>query len=203
MIIIPERELVIITPPRTGSTSLMASVLERYPWSFAPYKHMEAGGIPFGYKQWRTACVVREPLDRLWSVYKYCEAQVRKPGNWSKQMAEAAVIGFEEWLLYNRNVFVGNHMAVMPDTLTPRYHCMYPMPENVKSQEVYAGQAEIWHFTDMLSIFAELDLKWREVNASKDRSPPPWTDAIEQHINRYFAWDLSVLSVQQRIAIAR
>ena len=92
MIIIPEKELVLITPPRTGSTSLSDQIAQKYPMSFRPYRHMEADGVPFGYDRWRRVGVFREPVARLWSVYHYCKSvAISDRGT---QARKAIAIGF-------------------------------------------------------------------------------------------------------------
>lgn len=101
MIIIPELETVVLQPPRTGTTSLRDAILKEYPSAFLLYRHMEADGIPFGYKHWRTVTQVRHPLSRLWSVYKYMKqpkVKARTNEQWIKKVQAAADRPFAEWL---------------------------------------------------------------------------------------------------------
>jgi hypothetical protein len=60
-----------ILTPRTGTRALKRAIAERYPQSFMLYRHMEADGVPQGYDRWPKIGVVREPVARLWSLYKY------------------------------------------------------------------------------------------------------------------------------------
>ena len=73
MILIPEIETVVILVPRTGTTSLIKAIKERYPEAIRLYRHMEADGIPAGYDAWDKVGVARDPVERLWSLYKYLQ----------------------------------------------------------------------------------------------------------------------------------
>ncbi|MBL3684559.1 hypothetical protein F2981_16960 [Sinorhizobium meliloti] len=48
-----------------------ARSVEKYPRSTLIYRHMEADGVPAGYDRWRKVGVVRHPVERLWSLYKF------------------------------------------------------------------------------------------------------------------------------------
>ena len=79
MILIPEIETIVILVPRTGSGSLKRAILKTYSKAHVLYRHMEADGVPHGYDRWRRVGVARNPLDRLWSLYKFCKATVCEP----------------------------------------------------------------------------------------------------------------------------
>lgn len=71
MILIPNLKVVLILVPRTGSGSLKRAVLNQYPDALLLYRHMEADGVPQGYDRWQKVGVLRNPQDRLWSLYKF------------------------------------------------------------------------------------------------------------------------------------
>lgn len=141
MIIVPEAQRVVILPPRTGTTALKAAIARIFPQSFLIYRHMEADGVPSGYDRWQRMGVVREPIDRLWSVYLYCKTlRSHFKSTWSEQrvfeMEEDTASGFREWLFHSTSVFA---TAYRPDGVfdNPRYMVGHPLPEPQKSQWIY------------------------------------------------------------------
>jgi hypothetical protein len=74
VIILPSIETVVVLVPRTGSGSLKRAILDRYQDAMPIYRHMEADGVPAGYDRWRRVGVCRHPVDRLWSLYKFCQS---------------------------------------------------------------------------------------------------------------------------------
>lgn len=182
MIIIPELETVVITPPRTASTSLFDAVHKTYSNSFSPYRHMEANGIPTGYDMWRKIGVVREPLDRLWSLYKYTFKSKHKPE-------------FNKWIL-NENVplvtgFDCRYKAF--DVFEPYYTCLVSLPETMKSQFYYLRPdlgTKIIRFDRLGELEEELDLIMINKNETEKIKMPEITEEVERHMKTFFSWDL-------------
>jgi hypothetical protein len=99
MLIIPERRAVVITPPRTGSTALRKAVLAAYPRAFSPYRHMEATGIPYGYERWARYGIIRHPIERLWSLFKFMQVTNSGTEEWRARQREESARDFEQWLM--------------------------------------------------------------------------------------------------------
>ncbi len=191
MLIIPSHETIVITPPRTGSTILRDIVLDEIPRSFSPYRHMEAAGIPFGYENYKRLCVIRHPLDRLWSLYKYVQHTAAGSPEWRKAQRDSTVnpeiggadrLSFSEWLLDNNTIFAG---------WTPKnggvpsgpYRTKHPRPETRKSQALYAyagidedeDKAVELHYFEDGTIWSALGLQPpTENHDSRNRSKGPY-----------------------------
>ena len=65
MILIPEKQVVLILVPRTGSGTLKRAVKARYPKSILLYRHMEADGGPAGYDRWQKIGIVRQTVESV------------------------------------------------------------------------------------------------------------------------------------------
>lgn len=108
MILVPEIETVVILVPRTGTTALKNALLGKYPKALLLYRHMEADGVPRGYDRWRKVGVLRDPVARLWSLYKFLR-EMRQEPNWhpgfAARMNASATAPFDQWLVENETVF--------------------------------------------------------------------------------------------------
>ncbi|MCQ4630912.1 hypothetical protein GB927_012740 [Shinella sp. CPCC 100929] len=195
MIIIPEKELVLITPPRTGSTSLSDQIAKNYPMSFRPYRHMEADGIPFGYDRWRRVGVFREPVARLWSVYHYCKSVAisdRGTPAWREKLLRSVSAPFEEWLIENPIVFTDPFDSA-GTRYYPRYAVRSPVPENRKSLFMYLRPdlgTEIMELNDLM-LLLDLDPSERK-NSSSCPAAPRYSDLplpAREHFYTFFDWD--------------
>ena len=199
MIIIPEIKTVVICVPRTGSTSLKKAVRDKYPGAFLPYRHMEASGVPFGYENWRKVGLLRKPLERLWSLYRYCDSLTSDSPNWSSgraQRMKQSVEGLEfpEWLLYNREAFC-QPVDQMTGEVYP-FHCVRETKaENDKSQFRYLRPdlgTQVYRFEDQRHILAQelglgIDLFIHE-NAAPS-APMPWVDPEVIRQLDHLEWD--------------
>ena len=193
MIFIPELEKILITPPKTASTSLRNAIFEKYPRSYSPWRHMEADGVPAQFASWSKHGLVRQPIARLWSLYNYCSSfAVSDSRNWpadlKHQVMNAARLPFVAWCLTNRSIFASSGES------GSKYETLHPMPENKKSQEIYLRPdlgTDIWPM-DFLGDFAgeifSVTLK-RENCASCKTSPPVW--AVEFLVDNFphMMWD--------------
>lgn len=158
MLLIPEIETVVILVPRTATTSTINAVKERYPRAIQLYRHMEADGVPEGYRNWACVGVVRAPLDRLWSLFKFMRdfSGWRSP-EYGTVMRASAQMSFDTWLTSNDIVFATPHDFSRPGHLQARSSVLHPLPENRKSQFIYLRPdlgTEVYRY-DELSRFAD------------------------------------------------
>lgn len=197
MILIPEIETVIILVPRTGSGSLRRAVAKRYPQSMQIYRHMEADGIPHGYDRWRKIGVVRHPVERLWSLYKfmktYSNSSVHHP-DYIAKLRRSAGVPFDDWLIHNETAFTDPYDLHDPNLFRPYFTVLHSMAENRKSAFIYLRPdlgTEVYRFQHLHRLARELDLAatfGHENQTSEDR-PPPLTLEAQGYIRRAFAWD--------------
>lgn len=192
MIITPELETVVILVPRTGSGSLRRAIAEKYPQSMLLYRHMEADGVPAGYDRWARIGVVRDPLDRLWSLHKFLQSfSGDHDPAYLESMRRSAQVPFEEWVLTNQTVFTSPYDSAHAGRFFPRFTVRHPLPENRKSQflylrpdlgtKVYAyGQGEI---EDRLSIVLGHE------NSTGGTKPPRVSPEVEAYMRKMFEWD--------------
>ncbi|MCM2441149.1 hypothetical protein HGO34_15615 [Agrobacterium vitis] len=198
MIIIPEVEIILITPPRTGSTTLSDQIAEKYPMSFRPYRHMEADGVPFGYDRWRRIGVFRYPIPRLWSVYHYCKSVAisdRGTPSWREKLRKSVDVPFDSWMTENSIVFTDPFDSAGP-LYYPRYAVRSQIPENRKSLFMYLRPdlgTEIRSLVEVIEILS-LDHS-RQANASACPKPPRLSDldkATRIHLQTFFQWDFHI-----------
>jgi hypothetical protein len=139
MILIPEIETVFIRVPRTGSRAFKDAILDRYPRAIEIYHHMEADGVPHGYDRWTKVGVLRNPAERLWSLYHYLSNPPAKAAQAWRQRMIASVGGksFIEWLRTNETPFTNPYDSGGSLGFDPIYAVMHSLPENRKSQYLY------------------------------------------------------------------
>ncbi|WGD31250.1 hypothetical protein AncyloWKF20_05345 [Ancylobacter sp. WKF20] len=199
MILIPEIETVVILVPRTGSGSLRRAIAATYPRAMQIYRHMEADGVPAGYDRWRRIGVVREPLARLWSLYKFMRSYRHpKPDQGAGYIAKlrsSAERPFEDWLLTNEAVFTNPYDTDGGLTFYPQYNVGHSLPENRKSQFIYLRPdlgTEVFPFSRMETLEASLKINLGRTNVTDDQPPPALSLAAAEHMLRFFAWDMTV-----------
>lgn len=193
MIIIPEIETVMILVPRTGSGSLRRAIAKRYPKSMLIYRHMEADGLPLGYDQWKKVGVLREPVARLWSLYKF----LRNFGGdhdpaYVQAMRESVSMGFSEWLVSNRVPFTTPYDSAGHGRFWPQYTVRHPLPENRKSQFMYLRPdlgTKIVPFNKLGNLAAHLDLDLDHQNRTTEDGAPDLSPLAQEHVERWFRWD--------------
>lgn len=201
MIIIPEIETVVILVPRTGSGSLRRAVAKRYPESMLLYRHMEADGIPRGYDHWERVGVIREPLSRLWSLYKfmrgYRPARPDQGQAYVEMLRRSASAPFSEWLVHNQTIFTSPFDSSNRGGFWPQYTVNHPLPENRKSQYWYLQpnhRTTLFPFSGLRALEAHLDIQLGLENKTDPESMPPLSDAAAEHAARVFAWDFETLT---------
>lgn len=201
MLIIPEIETVVILVPRTGSGSLRRAVAETYPKSFLLYRHMEADGIPLGYDRWHRLGVVRDPVDRLWSLYCFLQTfglNGKHDAVYAERMRNSVKRPFSDWIVNNEIPFSTPYDSAGYNRYWPEFTCRHPIPENRKSQVIYLRPdlgTEICQYSRLPDLFARMRLpndKRENQAASTYEAPPELTDEAREHIERWFEWDHEV-----------
>lgn len=198
MLAIPELRLVLIQPPRTGSTALRAALEAAYPETRRLYRHMERDGIPGAYDGWSVACTIRHPLARLHSLWRYMRAQ--KPDDhsdkdWVRRVTTDAGRPFRDWVLYSQDPFTTPPQGTVANPAF--YDIRHSAPITRKSQYVWArpdlGPVTLIRLEVPEDIRATLGVI-PDPNLS-NAAPGPGMSApcarIEAHLTRYFSWDLS------------
>ena len=196
MIIIPEIETVVILVPRTGTGSLRRAVAARYPKSMLIYRHMEADGVPLGYDHWRRVGVVRDPIDRLWSLYKFLTTfDGDHDPDYIAAMRGSVGMPFSDWLIGNRVPFTTPYDSAGRGRYWPGYTVRHPLPENRKSQRVYLRPdlgTWIYRFDrlDRLAGLLDIDLSGGRHNVTGQPELPYLSEAAREYAARWFAWDM-------------
>ena len=197
MIIIPEIETVVILVPRTGTGSIRRAVAATYPKSMLIYRHMEDDGVPSGYDRWRRIGVVRRPLDRLWSLYKfmrgYHHVRPDKGPAYIDALHRSTARPFDDWLLNNETVFSDPHDTAGEGRFFPLYTSRHQLPENRKSQFLYLRPdlGTTVHPFDQIDIVAHsLGIALGRQNATEPEPLPALSPAGLTHIRKFHGWDI-------------
>jgi hypothetical protein len=202
MIIIPEIWTVLILVPRTGTGSLRRAVAARYPSSMLVYRHMEADGVPLGYDRWRKVGVVRNPIARLWSLYKFL-ANFDGPHDpaYIDRMRESVAHPFPDWIVENETVFTSPYDRAGLGRYFPHYTVRHSLPETQKSQFLYLRPdlgTEVWQYDSLPLLWANLGLARQcaaedRHNCTAQAEMPVLHPSAQSHIERFFAWDLAAI----------
>jgi len=196
MMIVPELETVVILVPRTGSGSLRRAIEKRYPKSMLLYRHMEADGVPAGYDRWRRVGVVRDPVERLWSLYKFLKTFGGPHDSaYISSMRNSVDMPFDKWLVENQTVFTSPYDSAGFGRYWPHYSVRHPLPENRKSQFLYLRPdigTHVHQYTNLDLFLKFLDVAAERHNKTSDSRPPVLSEEAKNHVNRFFKWDLEV-----------
>ncbi len=207
MIIVPEIETVLILVPRAASRSLRRAVEARYPKAMTIYRHMEADGVPAGYDRWPRLGVVRHPVDRLWSLYKFLQ---RFDGDYVQEYVErqrrSVAMPFNDWLLTNEVVFTSPYSTIDGERYWPFFNVLHSLPENRKSQFMYLRPdlgTTIYRFEDLQTLGAHLDIDLPHTHETGAERVPALSDEAWNHIERFFAWDLKAVEGPEQLVAWR
>lgn len=197
MLLIPSLQTVVILTPRTGTRSLRHAVEARYPDAIHLYRHMEADGVPQGYDCWRKVGVVRDPVERLWSLYKYLQrfgidyCQEHEP-DYTRAQRDSVKRPFEDWLLNNDRVFTSPYDSTGRGRFYPFFTVRHPLPENRKSQFVYLRPdlgTEVVPYDRVAELYRALGVEPKHLNGTTPGPPPELSVEAQAYIARWFAWD--------------
>ncbi|WP_245278351.1 hypothetical protein [Ensifer aridi] len=199
----PELETVIILVPRTGSGSLRRAIADKYPRSTLIYRHMEADGVPAGYDRWRKVGVVRHPIARLWSLYKFLRSfDGDHDAAYIAAMRESVSMSFSDWIVNNRVPFTTPYDSVGLGRFWPQYTVRHPLPENRKSQFMYLRPdlgTEILQFSNMEAIEERVGVYLaRHHNKTQDEPLPEISGEALAHCYKFFRWDFSAWEGEAR-----
>lgn len=192
MIIIPELKKIVILVPRTASGSLRRTLAATYPKSFMLYRHMEADGVPHGYNFWEKVGIVRHPLDRLWSLYKFLQNPPEKLNSkFAKAQKISSELSFNSWILSNSLAFSGAFQVA--EEIHPDMSSNYAIPETRKSQFIYLRPdlgTKIFQYQalDDLADYLNIKISLQE-NKTEENKTPNINGAAMAHMNQYFEWD--------------
>ena len=196
MMIIPEIQTVVIQPPGTGSASIKDDILKNYPAAFSPYRHMECGGIPIGYDVWHTVCIVRRPLERLHSIYRYMsrvESSILSSQSCAARLQANVARTFEDWLIQSREVFTDPWD--MNGSFDPYCLVLDRTPIARKSQRAWIEKCvDILRVEHPRGIESRLGISLSPLNAGFDVGPMTMpfevTTGIQAFLAQYHSWDL-------------
>lgn len=208
MILIPELETVVVLVPRTGSGSLRRAIAAKYPRSMLIYRHMEADGVPHGYDRWAKVGVVRHPVDRLWSLYKFLQRfDGQHDPAYIAAMRRSVDPSFSQWLTGNLVVFTSPYDRAGLGRFFPNFTVRHPLPENQKSQFVYLrpdlGTTVYRYDTQLGELATRLGVNLESAPRTNDteaRCRPLLSPEAEAHIAKWFAWDLKHAVTPQPVA---
>ena len=201
MLIVPEIQTVVIQPPRTGSTALRDAVQATFPNAITLYRHMERPGIPAGYENWRVVCLVRDPFERMVSIYNYMSdfRPTSKPGGgaseaWIERMRNDTDRPFAEWLAQSAEVFTDpiDHDG----SFLPYYNVLDKTPIAQKSQYRWArpdmGPVTLIDIQEAIKLYDILGVRVEKVNASVRRTRAERCSKVQAILESRFKWDLDV-----------
>lgn len=196
MLIIPEIETVVILVPRTGSGSLRRALTTKYPKAMLPYRHMEADGVPAGYDRWRRVGVVRNPVDRLWSLYKFLR-NFDGPHDpaYIASMRRSVQRPFSEWIVKNETVFTSPYDTAGRGRYWPVFTVRHALPENRKSQFIYLRPdlgTEVYRFDQLPDLWRDLGVECEHRHNATEPSPAPAiSDDAYGYLSAEMSWDFA------------
>lgn len=196
MLIIPEIETIVILVPKTATRSILDAVEARYPKAIKLYRHMEADGVPHGYDRWEKVGAVRNPMDRLWSLFKYLREYNEDLHSeyFTMMKRDAQSMSFSHWLLNNRIPFTDPYHCNADLRYFPKYAVKHVIPENRKSQYIYLRPdlgTTIYKYSDINSLADRLDIKLGRANCTSGENIKVITNEAQNYLDRVFEWDFN------------
>lgn len=166
MIAVPELKTIFITPPRTASSSLREELPKSFPKTSIISCHGEFNLIPSCFSDYKVVGVVRDPIERLNSLYNFIKNVDENrflAGHIGALKEEQASLTFVEWLFYSKVPFT---LPLLDDQFNPRYNVHNILPESQKTYEMYFGKNSEYIMFD--SLTEQLGL--RKSNSSGTKS---------------------------------
>jgi hypothetical protein len=163
---------------------------------------MEADGVPHGYDRWRRIGVVRHPVARLWSVYRFLSTMKGNQdglGKWEPSYVErqrkSGALPFDRWIVENDIVFTSpyDHSGTR---FWPQFCVLHALPENRKSQFIYLRPdlgTQIYRFDRLGMLAKELDVELPHEHRLPGQAVPPLSDEALDHLERFFSWDFDAV----------
>lgn len=211
MIIIPEIERVVILTPRTSSGTVRRLIAQTYPQSIALYRHMEADGVPDGYENWPRMGVVREPRERMWSMYKFLRHNIggasRKDALangdlWLHEQVQSAQVSFRRWLLHRQVNFSTPHRPSADRSFAPFYTVKHSLPEQRKSQFITLRPdlGTLYYYFEHLPVFYKdlgLAVPAHATNKTPATQRPKFDEEMMHHMLTYHQWECELYGVSK------
>jgi hypothetical protein len=136
--------------------------------------------------------VLRHPVERLWSLYKFCKTIDRGSVRYQEEMLASVDMPFDDWLITNQMRFTDPYNADGGLDFYPIYNVRHALPETRKSQYLYLRPdlgTEIWPFELKDRLAEALDVKLDHHNSTDGAPCPALSTPAMAHIGRYFSWD--------------
>jgi hypothetical protein len=157
---------------------------------------MEADGVPLGFDRWRKVGVVRNPIDRLWSLYKYIKHGLHDGHDmpWLSLQRNSVNVPFDEWVRTNQVVFTSPFDAANSGRWWPDHCVKWALPENRKSQWIYLRPdlgTMVFPYSAMseLGKFLDVPLSQYSENRTVVNLAPHLSAETTEYMSRAFAWD--------------
>jgi hypothetical protein len=158
------------------------------------YRHMEADGVPLGYDRWQKVGIVRNPLDRLWSLYKFLQDfdGPHEP-TYMQKMRDSVKCSFSHYILHNDVVFTSPYPRDRTSSFYPHYSVRHALPENRKSQFLYLRPdlgTQIYRYDRLPDFLDRLGINLQlETNRTETSPAPEISDDAQEYMRSVFAWD--------------
>lgn len=196
MIIIPELQKIFICVPKNASTSISKAILNKYPKAFLVARHLEACGVPDDFLHYQKYGIVREPVERLFSLYKFSKSYKKSnffPSCYVEDMRKNYINDFSSFILNNNFIF--NNPYDSNGIFHPRYKINHIMPETTKSQYIFLRPdlgTIIYKYSDFKELLDIFKIKDLENIYETEKIPlPELSLPAKEHIEEYFKWDLA------------
>jgi len=156
--------------------------------------------VPHGYDRWRKVGIVRNPVERLWSLYKYLQRIgldwcLEHDAAYTADLRASVEVPFEEWLVRNEVPFTTPYDRAGLGRYFAPYTVRHPLPENRKSQFVYLRPdlgTEIWPYARAHELHGLLGVSGairRENGTPSLTAPRIQSDEAVEYLYRWFDWD--------------
>jgi hypothetical protein len=159
---------------------------------------MEADGVPFGYDRWHKIGIVRQPIDRLWSLYKFCQSRFGKRTDYpvyQERISRSTSMYFNDWIVNNEVVFTDPFSSENGSDYYPQYAVRHALPETRKSQFIYLRPdlgTKVRRYEELNIVAEELGVSLEHERESDPEPTPPLSEDALRHVVKFFAWDTAM-----------